>query len=74
MTPDNPTEVCAWVDDGSAESWHSSCGQDFMFNDGGPKQNGFKFCYSCGKPLEEIPARFDEWGDPIQEDEEDEDE
>jgi uncharacterized Zn-finger protein len=26
-----------------------------VFNDYGPKENGFKFCPYCGKPLKETP-------------------
>ncbi len=67
-----PVEKCVWADTGDSASWQSSCGKHFEFNEGGPVENGMKFCYSCGKPLEEIPARFDEWGDPITDDDEEE--
>ena len=45
--------VCEWFEDEDDYCWHSQCGQDFVFNDGGPKANGMKFCFSCGRPLEE---------------------
>lgn len=41
--------VCVWDDE---EGWPSTCGECFYFEDGGPKENGFKFCPYCGKPLE----------------------
>lgn len=62
-------ETCEWAID-SDGTWGGACGVMFQFEDGGPKDNSMKFCLNCGKPLVELPAKFDEWGDPILEDEE----
>lgn len=58
------SDTCTWSqEDHESEVYHSSCRKSFMFNDGGPVQNGLKFCCYCGKPLIE-----DQW----KEEEEDE--
>lgn len=50
------TWSCAWVqEDEGCDTWWSACSHGFTFNDYGPKDNGFKFCCYCGKPLEEVP-------------------
>ncbi len=43
------TPSCEWYDDG--EKWETECGEAFCFHDGGPVENGMKFCPYCGKPL-----------------------
>jgi hypothetical protein len=30
------------------EYWSSSCGDDWMFIDGGPEENSVRFCQGCG--------------------------
>ena len=45
-----PKPRCIWKyvsDDGY---WHTSCGEDFVFNDGTPQENGVLFCHHCGGP------------------------
>ena len=42
-------ETCRWVD--NDDFWSTSCGRDFILNDGTPKENGMIYCYHCGKPL-----------------------
>lgn len=46
-------EVCVWTfdDDAHAPMWTSPCGVTYSFTEGGPEDNGHKFCHSCGKPL-----------------------
>jgi hypothetical protein len=48
--------LCEWSqeDEGSGR-YTSPCGVAFIFNDGGPVENGFVFCPKCGKKLKEIP-------------------
>lgn len=57
MTPQPETQgqPCYWSQDdyGGDETWETSCGNAFVFDDGGPKENAFAFCGYCGKPLVE---------------------
>jgi hypothetical protein len=50
-------EKCVWQqeDPESYPSYESSCGAAFNFENGGLKENGFKFCHKCGKPIQELP-------------------
>jgi hypothetical protein len=52
---ENP-EPCVWTRDEDmhgTEYWELSCGDHpFVFTDGGPEENKFRFCPTCGKPLE----------------------
>jgi hypothetical protein len=41
--------ICHWKYCGDDGYWHTSCGEDFVFNDGTPQENGVLFCYHCGK-------------------------
>ena len=47
-------ETCLWIRYQDEEDWSTSCaiGRDFIFNDDGPVENGFKFCPYCGLSLE----------------------
>ena len=46
-------EPCEWKQErGSSEVWETSCGEAFYFVDGGPEDNGMKYCPYCGHPLE----------------------
>ena len=56
---------CYWYADQDL-NWNSTCGECWCFEDGGPKANRMNFCPFCGKPLVEEPARYDEWGDLIE--------
>lgn len=50
---------CTWrFDDGyDGESWDTSCGEKFVFIDGGPIQNSLRFCCYCGgQMIEARPA------------------
>ena len=55
---DNKT--CMWSEDGCSSPWASACGHYFEFNEGGPTDNGFKFCPFCGRTCEEIPYENDD--------------
>lgn len=48
-------EKCGWSQDEWSESWSAGCGCEWVFPDGGPAENGMKFCPSCGKPVS-LPA------------------
>jgi hypothetical protein len=51
-------KVCEWKQDTDYETeiWHTSCGEAFVFNDGGPEENFLKFCCYCGGRLTAIRA------------------
>ncbi|POX19496.1 hypothetical protein C3468_16140 [Serratia marcescens] len=42
---------CQWTYDEMDFKWDSSCGESWQFIDGGPSENGVKFCQGCGKPV-----------------------
>lgn len=45
------SQGCDWTYDEHDYKWDSGCGEAWMFSDGGPTENGVKFCQSCGKPV-----------------------
>lgn len=53
--------VCHWKQDdiGGDSSWETDCGHAFEFNDGGPADNGQKFCGYCARPLVEVRTSDD---------------
>ena len=48
-------EFCRWTWDD--EKWSTGCGEAFCFIDGGPSENGMKYCTYCGKRLIEAEER-----------------
>ena len=48
-------ETCKWMED-AGEMWETTCGEAWAFTDGGPVENGVKFCHGCGKPVEIVEA------------------
>lgn len=47
---------CIWTPDGDYDGpWATKCGHYFELNDGGPKDNGMRYCCYCGRPLVEVP-------------------
>ena len=54
-------QPCAWtLEDDDSGMWSTKCGEAFMFTDGGPKENGTRFCCYCGGKL----VAFDDAGTP----------
>lgn len=52
-------DTCKWWDEDGC--WASDCGVLFEFTVDGPTQNGFNYCYKCGKRIEvEIQTEVDE--------------
>jgi len=45
------SQGCAWTYDEHDYKWDSTCGESWQFTDGGPEDNGVKFCQGCGKPV-----------------------
>lgn len=49
-----PRHACDWcVDDDGV--WYTGCGHAWQFEDGGPTENGTKWCPYCGGRLSEAP-------------------
>ncbi|MDW5511764.1 hypothetical protein [Serratia proteamaculans] len=49
--PNNIPDTCQWTYDEHDSKWDSGCGDAWMFCDGGPVENGVKFCQGCGKSV-----------------------
>ena len=47
---------CKWKfhDDEYGDYWETECGQSWCYNEGDLKDNGVKFCHSCGKEIKEV--------------------
>lgn len=43
--------VCRWTEDEDGV-WWSDCGRGWCFNDGGPSENGVRFCQGCSGRIE----------------------
>lgn len=39
---------CLWTHDECHDAWDTACGEKWQFNDGGPRENGARFCMYCG--------------------------
>ena len=39
---------CVWQDDPREPYWSTECGDAYTFLEGGPKDNGMKYCCYCG--------------------------
>ena len=47
---------CRWRVDYWTGPWKTGCGMSWnMIEDGGPAENGVRFCPRCGKPVREWP-------------------
>ncbi len=42
--------TCTWHE-WEDETWSTSCGELWSFNEGGPEDNSALFCYHCGKRI-----------------------
>lgn len=49
-------EVCIWQQDCDG-LWGTSCGHNFEFNTGTPRENGARFCLYCGHQLRQRAYR-----------------
>ena len=48
---DTKTQACQWKYCESECSWDTQCDNKYLFMDDGPKENDYKFCPGCGKPV-----------------------
>lgn len=49
--PEIISEICTWTFSDYDSHWSGTCGAEWVFNDGGPEENGVKFCPKCGKSV-----------------------
>lgn len=49
--PEIIPENCTWSFSSYDDHWSGTCGAEWVFNDGGPEENGVKFCPKCGKSV-----------------------
>lgn len=49
--PEIIPDTCAWTFSSYDGHWSGTCGIDWIFTDGGPEENGVKFCPKCGKSV-----------------------
>jgi hypothetical protein len=47
----DPATWCCWSRDALDGDWATACNQAFVFNDGGPEENAFRFCPYCGRVI-----------------------
>jgi len=47
---------CEWTQTEDGQ-WDTACGEVFEFVNGGPADNGAKFCQYCGLPVREVRAK-----------------
>lgn len=47
----NPKDECRWNNNEDECFWETACGTGFQFMNDGPKENDYRFCPSCGKPI-----------------------
>lgn len=51
-------DSCAWeCEDDEGDSWFTSCGHGWTFNDGGPAENHMTYCHGCGKRIDTARAK-----------------
>ena len=46
-------DTCTWTEDDEFDSylWDTECGETVVFEDGTPKENGYRHCHYCGKNI-----------------------
>lgn len=56
---DEVNRVCEWKleDNGDYIIYNTSCGEDFILEEGTPKENLYNYCPSCGGKLREALAK-----------------
>lgn len=47
----NVQPQCTWTFSNYDDHWSGTCGVEWIFPDGGPEENGVKFCPKCGKSV-----------------------
>lgn len=49
--PEIIPDSCTWTFSNYDDHWSGTCGVEWIFPDGGPEENGVKFCPKCGKSV-----------------------
>lgn len=49
--PEIIPDSCTWTFSNYDDHWSGTCGVEWIFPDGGPEENGMKFCPKCGKSV-----------------------
>lgn len=50
-------EPCLWVDYDIGGYWVGTCGVEWGYADGSPRENKMQFCFGCGKRLNQKGGR-----------------
>jgi len=61
-------EPCTWTEEGycleGSGNWFASCGEAWTLFEGTPKENHYRHCPGCGKPIKQVPFAYkDEEGE-----------
>lgn len=50
------TPRCRWQETMGPDEdfWHTACGEDWVFPEGGPNENKMNFCPMCGRPMKVV--------------------
>jgi hypothetical protein len=52
MQDDITRRTCLWIHDEDADKWDTECSEAHCFFEDGPRENHYRFCPYCGKPIE----------------------
>ncbi len=46
-------DTCTWTEDGDNDNdvWDTECGEAVVFDEGTPKEHGYRHCHYCGKNI-----------------------
>ncbi len=57
--------ACPWaLAEEDSDHWSTGCGNDFVLNDGTPRENYMVHCCYCGKPIEQVAPLFEDAPSP----------
>jgi hypothetical protein len=45
---------CCWTQDDCTCSWDTNCGEKHQFIEGDPRENRYRYCPYCGRPLQQL--------------------
>lgn len=55
-------EPCAWMEvaDSGWNYWETGCDEAFIFYEGTPTSNKYRYCPYCGRPIQQTEIRTEE--------------